>query len=120
MVYNTQNHWVSGFGPSSGIPINQKTQCIGYWVCFHLQARGKGRETPALLSPSSKRVKLNHWTIQVFFSHRERERERETCTRTYVRAHTHTQRHAAAMTYTSTGAVATATAIKMATTTATT
>jgi hypothetical protein len=36
----TENHWVYGLHPSSGILNNHKTQCSGKWVFFHLQVRG--------------------------------------------------------------------------------
>jgi hypothetical protein len=43
MVYNTQNYWVFGLFPSSGILENtkQKTRRFGNWICFCLQVRGE-------------------------------------------------------------------------------
>jgi hypothetical protein len=38
MVYNTQNYWIFGLYPSSGIPI-QKIQHFGNWICFCRQVR---------------------------------------------------------------------------------
>jgi hypothetical protein len=40
MVYNTQNYWVYGLGPTSGIINNWKGQCFGNWACFCPQAKG--------------------------------------------------------------------------------
>jgi hypothetical protein len=48
MVYNTQNYWVFGIFPSSGILETRKTQHFGNWICFHPQVRGK---TPTHLRP---------------------------------------------------------------------
>jgi hypothetical protein len=59
MVYNTQNYWVFGLFPSSGILGTRKTQRFGNWICFRPQVRGE--ETPTLLGPLD-RANLNHWT----------------------------------------------------------
>jgi hypothetical protein len=45
----TQNYWVSGLCPSSGIINNYNAQRFENWICFRLQVRGK--ETPTLLGP---------------------------------------------------------------------
>jgi hypothetical protein len=47
-VYNTQNYWVFGLCPLSGILETIKTQRFGNWICFRPQVRG---ETPNLLGP---------------------------------------------------------------------
>jgi hypothetical protein len=41
MVCNTQDYWVFGLCPSSGILRNLRTQRFGNWICFHLQVRGR-------------------------------------------------------------------------------
>jgi hypothetical protein len=41
MAYNTQDYWVLGLCPLSGILKKHKiTQCFENWICFHPQVRG--------------------------------------------------------------------------------
>jgi hypothetical protein len=49
VVYNTENYWVFGLCPSSGILKTRKTQGFGNWTCFLPQVRDG--ETPTLLGP---------------------------------------------------------------------
>jgi hypothetical protein len=58
MVYCTQNHWVSGLGPSSGILNTRKHNVSDVFP-------SSGEEnTPTLLGPL-ERASLNHWTTYV-------------------------------------------------------
>jgi hypothetical protein len=41
MVYNTQNYWVFGLFPSSGILETRKQRCFGNWICLRLQVKGE-------------------------------------------------------------------------------
>jgi hypothetical protein len=43
-VYNTQNYWVFGLFPSSGILENRKHGRFGNWICFRPQVKG-GEDT---------------------------------------------------------------------------
>jgi hypothetical protein len=47
MLCNTQNYWVFGLCPSSGIPETRE-QLFGNWICFRPHVRGEIR---ALLRP---------------------------------------------------------------------
>jgi hypothetical protein len=57
---NTQNFWVFGLCPSSGI-LETRNQRFGNCICFRPQVRGK---TPTLLDPL-ERANLNHWTTLI-------------------------------------------------------
>jgi hypothetical protein len=57
MEYNTQNYWVFGLYPSSGILKHYKTQRFGNWICLRLQVKG---ETSTLLGPL-ERPNIDHW-----------------------------------------------------------
>jgi hypothetical protein len=59
MVYDTENYWIFGLYPSSGI-LKTRTQRFGNWMFPSL---GEG-ETPTLLGTSEK-ANLNHWTIHI-------------------------------------------------------
>jgi hypothetical protein len=39
MVYKTQNYWVWGLFPSSGI-LEIENTTFGNWICFRLQVKG--------------------------------------------------------------------------------
>jgi hypothetical protein len=56
MVYNTQNYWVSGLYPSSGILENRKHD-VSENECFRFQVKG-GEKTPTQLGPL-ERANLN-------------------------------------------------------------
>jgi hypothetical protein len=56
MVYSTQNYWVLGLCPSSGI-LETRKQRFGNWICFRPEVKG---ETPTLLGPL-ERANLSHW-----------------------------------------------------------
>jgi hypothetical protein len=60
MVCNTQNDWVFGLCPSSGI-LKIRKQRFGNWICFRPQVRWA---TPALLDPL-ERANLNYGTILI-------------------------------------------------------
>jgi hypothetical protein len=57
MVYNTQNYWIFGFCPSSGI---LKTREHNVSETGSVSVLRKG-ETPTLLGPL-ERANLNHWS----------------------------------------------------------
>jgi hypothetical protein len=57
MVYNTQNYWVFGLFPSSGILENMR---FGNSICFRPQVKVRGK-TLTQLSPLEG-ANLNHWT----------------------------------------------------------
>jgi hypothetical protein len=42
MVYNTQNYWVVGLCPPSGI-LEARKQRFGNWICFRSQVGGGGQ-----------------------------------------------------------------------------
>jgi hypothetical protein len=60
MEYNTQNHWVFGLRPLSGI-LETSKQCFGNWICFCPWVRGEWK-TPTLLGPL-ERANPNHWRL---------------------------------------------------------
>jgi hypothetical protein len=62
MVYNTQNYWVLGLCPSSGI-LQTRKHNVSETGCVSVLRWG---ETPIQLGPL-ERVNLNHWTV--FVSH---------------------------------------------------
>jgi hypothetical protein len=49
MVYNTQNYWVFGLGPLSGI-LEIRKQHFRNWICFCPQVREVGK-IPTQLGP---------------------------------------------------------------------
>jgi hypothetical protein len=57
MVYSTQNHWVSGLGPSSIIINNQKN--FGNWKFFRVQVKGRKHSVGSLrkTQPTSPIIK---------------------------------------------------------------
>jgi hypothetical protein len=57
LAYYTQNYWVFGFFPSSGILENTTFR---KWICFHPQVK-VGEKTPTQLGPL-ERANLSHWT----------------------------------------------------------
>jgi hypothetical protein len=58
-MYNTQNRWVSGLCPSSGI-LNTRNTTRRRLDLF--PSSREGRQTPTLLG-LLERANLNHWTI---------------------------------------------------------
>jgi hypothetical protein len=63
MVYITQDYWVFGLCPSSGI-LETRKQIFGNGICFRPLVRW---ETPNLLGPLERAI-LNHWTTTVRFT----------------------------------------------------
>jgi hypothetical protein len=61
MVYNTQNYWIFGLCPSSGILETRKHNVSETGSVSVLRWR---EETPILLGPL-ERANLNHWTSDV-------------------------------------------------------
>jgi hypothetical protein len=59
MMYNTQDYWVLGLFPSSGILENKKSTMFRQLVLFPSSGEGGGK-TPTQLSPL-ERANLNHW-----------------------------------------------------------
>jgi hypothetical protein len=57
MVYKTQNYWVFGLCPSSGILEAKNTT---FWKMDLFPSSGEGEVTPTLLGPL-ERANLNHW-----------------------------------------------------------
>jgi hypothetical protein len=55
---STQNHWISGICPSTGIVTTMK---YNFRKLDLFPSSGEGRETPTLLGPL-ERDNLNHWT----------------------------------------------------------
>jgi hypothetical protein len=60
MLYNTQNYWVFGLCPSSG--ILEPREHVSENGCFHPQVGGGGK-IPTVLGPL-ERANLNHWTAR--------------------------------------------------------
>jgi hypothetical protein len=65
MVYNTQNYWVFGLYPSSGILENRKHDVS---ETGPVSVLGEGEKTPTQLGPL-ERANLNHWITSVRFTH---------------------------------------------------
>jgi hypothetical protein len=65
MVYNTQDYWVFGLCPSSGILKTQKKAT--FWKFYMFPSSGEGWETPTLLG-LLKRANLSHWTTHVIIT----------------------------------------------------
>jgi hypothetical protein len=57
MVYNTQNYWVFGLCPSSGIPEKRK-QRFGNWICFRPQVKGETFTLLGLLERTNQLLRL--------------------------------------------------------------
>jgi hypothetical protein len=60
MVYNTQNYWVSGLCPSSGI-LETRKHNVSETGSIPAPRCGGGEETPIQLGPL-ERANINHWT----------------------------------------------------------
>jgi hypothetical protein len=65
MVYNTQNYWIFGLFPSSGILENRKHDVSETGSVSILRSRGE--TTPTQLDPL-ERANLNHWTTPIRYT----------------------------------------------------